>query len=164
MFTNHVYLIYMYKQDLALNNLPGLICHKRKTNQPTNQPYILHIPWIHALKPVPVGVVSDVLIFWVIGEFRVFQHHTPLNRIIPSEMINFWVTNRIERSTNFILQLISSSERDVNICMCKSWTAIDKFSTMWKSDFSNRIKQKCFQTAAMSVLLYGYSIWNLTKC
>ena len=33
---NHIYLIYMYKEDLALNNLQGLICHK--TNQPTNQP------------------------------------------------------------------------------------------------------------------------------
>ena len=26
----------MYKQDLALNNLQGLICHKNLTNQPTN--------------------------------------------------------------------------------------------------------------------------------
>ena len=25
----------MYKQDLAINNLQGLVCHK---NQPTNQP------------------------------------------------------------------------------------------------------------------------------
>ena len=29
-----IYLIYMYKQDLALDNLLGLICHK---TQPTNQ-------------------------------------------------------------------------------------------------------------------------------
>ena len=29
-----IYLIYMYKQDLILNNLPGLIWHK---TQPTNQ-------------------------------------------------------------------------------------------------------------------------------
>ena len=33
MFTNYMYLIYMYKQDLTLNNLQGLICHKTKTNQ-----------------------------------------------------------------------------------------------------------------------------------
>ena len=36
-FTNHLYLIYMYKVDLALNNLQGLICHKTQPNQ-TNQP------------------------------------------------------------------------------------------------------------------------------
>ena len=33
LFTNYVYLIYMYKQDLALNNIQGLICHK---TQPTD--------------------------------------------------------------------------------------------------------------------------------
>ena len=27
MFTNHIYLIYIYKLDLALNNLQWLICH-----------------------------------------------------------------------------------------------------------------------------------------
>ena len=27
---NHIYLMYMYKQDLALNNLQWLICHKTK--------------------------------------------------------------------------------------------------------------------------------------
>ena len=35
-FTNHIYLTYMYKQDLALNKLQGLICHK---TQPNHQPY-----------------------------------------------------------------------------------------------------------------------------
>ena len=33
MFTNYIYLIYMYKPDLALNNLQWLICHKTKPNQ-----------------------------------------------------------------------------------------------------------------------------------
>ena len=28
-----IYLIYMYKEDLALNNLQWLICHKTQTNQ-----------------------------------------------------------------------------------------------------------------------------------
>ena len=30
---NHIYLIYMYKEDLAFNNLQWLICHKIKPNQ-----------------------------------------------------------------------------------------------------------------------------------
>ena len=33
MFTNPIYLIYMYKEDLALNNLQWLICHKIQPNQ-----------------------------------------------------------------------------------------------------------------------------------
>ena len=32
----YIYLIYMYKQDLVLNNLQWLICHKTKPNQITN--------------------------------------------------------------------------------------------------------------------------------
>ena len=32
-FTNYIYLIYMYKEDLALNNLQWLICHKTKVNK-----------------------------------------------------------------------------------------------------------------------------------
>ena len=30
---NHIHLIYMYKEDLALNNLQWLICHKTQPNQ-----------------------------------------------------------------------------------------------------------------------------------
>ena len=30
---NHIYLLYMYKEDLALNNLQWLICHKTQPNQ-----------------------------------------------------------------------------------------------------------------------------------
>ena len=33
LFTNHTYLIYMYKQDLVLINLQWLICYKTKSNQ-----------------------------------------------------------------------------------------------------------------------------------
>ena len=29
---NLIYLIYKYKEDLASNNLPGLICHQTKPN------------------------------------------------------------------------------------------------------------------------------------
>ena len=30
---NNIYLIYMYKEDLALNNFQWFICHKTKPNQ-----------------------------------------------------------------------------------------------------------------------------------
>ena len=33
---NHIYSMYMYKEDLALNNLQWLICHKIKPNQIIN--------------------------------------------------------------------------------------------------------------------------------
>ena len=33
LFTNDIYLIYMYNQDLTLKDLQGLICHKTQPNQ-----------------------------------------------------------------------------------------------------------------------------------
>ena len=33
MFLQIIYLVYMYKLDLTLNNLKWLICHKTQTNQ-----------------------------------------------------------------------------------------------------------------------------------
>ena len=32
-YKSHIYLIYMYKQDMALNNLQMLIFHKTQPNQ-----------------------------------------------------------------------------------------------------------------------------------
>ena len=34
-----IYLIYMYNEDLALNNLQGMICHKAKPNQTKSSNY-----------------------------------------------------------------------------------------------------------------------------
>ena len=33
---HHIYLIYTYKEDLALNTLQGLICHKTKPKNNTD--------------------------------------------------------------------------------------------------------------------------------
>ena len=44
MFTNHIYLIYMYKEDLALYDLQWLICHETKPNQASDfKPVKLHL-------------------------------------------------------------------------------------------------------------------------
>ena len=59
---------------------------------------------------------------------------------------------------------ISSVENYVNIQQTKVWTAIDRQSIIWKSDPSNKIKQDFFQTAVLSILLYGCTTWMMTKC
>ena len=56
---------------------------------------------------------------------------------------------------------ISSTESNVNIDLVKAWTAIDRLTTIWKSDLSN-IKWDFFQAVAVTMLLYGF-IWTLTK-
>ena len=43
---NPIYLIYMYKEDLALHNLQCLICHKTHPNQTHSFAHSLIIPTV----------------------------------------------------------------------------------------------------------------------
>ena len=45
----------------------------------------------------------------------------------------------------------------------KALTAIDRLSIIWKSDLANKIKCNFFPAAVMSILLYGFTTWTLTK-
>ena len=58
---------------------------------------------------------------------------------------------------------ISSTESNVNICIGKVRTAIDRLLIIWKSDLSDKIKLEFFQTVAMSVQLYGSTIWTVWR-
>ena len=58
---------------------------------------------------------------------------------------------------------ISFTESDANIHIGKAWTTIDMFMTTWKSDLSDKIKQKFVKAVAISVLLYDCTTWTLTK-
>ena len=58
---------------------------------------------------------------------------------------------------------VSSTEKDIDTRLTKTWTAIDKLSVIWKSDLTDKIKRSFFQTAVVSILLYGCTTWTLTK-
>ena len=58
---------------------------------------------------------------------------------------------------------VSSTETDINMRLAKAWTAIDRLSVIWKSDLIDKIKRSFFQAAVVSILLYGCTIWALTK-
>ena len=58
---------------------------------------------------------------------------------------------------------VSSTEKDINTRLTKAWTAIDRLSIIWKSDLTNKMKRSFFQAAVVSILLYGYTTWTLTK-
>ena len=47
--------------------------------------------------------------------------------------------------------------------LTKAWTVIDKLWIIWKSNLTDRIKRSYFQAAVVSILLYGRTIWMLTK-
>ena len=58
---------------------------------------------------------------------------------------------------------ISSTENDINTWLAKAWTAIDRLSVIWKSDLTDKMKRSFFKAAVVSILLYGYTTWTLTK-
>ena len=58
---------------------------------------------------------------------------------------------------------VSSTEKDIDTRLTKAWTVIDRFSIIWKSDLTDKMKRSFFQAAVVLILLYGCTTWTLTK-
>ena len=58
---------------------------------------------------------------------------------------------------------ISSTEKDIDARLTKTWTAMDRLSIIWKSDLTDKMKRSFFQAVVVSILLYGCTTWTLTK-
>ena len=41
--------------------------------------------------------------------------------------------------------------------------SINRLSTIWKSDLTDKMKRSFFQAEVISILLYGCTTWTLTK-
>ena len=63
----------------------------------------------------------------------------------------------------FLGSSVSSTEKDIDTRLTKAWTAIDRLTIIWKSDLTDKMKRSFFQAAVVSILLYGCTIWTLTK-
>ena len=74
------------------------------------------------------------------------------------------LTKRLEKKldSNYTRSSVSSTEKDINTRLMKAWTAINKLS-IWKSNLGDKMKRCFFQAAVVSILLYGCTIWTLTK-
>ena len=58
---------------------------------------------------------------------------------------------------------VSSTEKDIDTRLSKAWTSIDRFSIIWQSDLTDKMKRSFLQAAVVSILLYGCTTWTLTK-
>ena len=58
---------------------------------------------------------------------------------------------------------VSSTVKNIDTRLTKTWTAIDRLSIIWKSDLTDKMKRSFFQAAVLSILLYGCTTWTLTK-
>ena len=48
---------------------------------------------------------------------------------------------------------VESTEKDIETRLTKAWTAINRLSTIWKSDLTDKMKRSFFQAAVTSILL-----------
>ena len=55
---------------------------------------------------------------------------------------------------------ISFPQSHIIIRLGKVWTAIERLSTIWKSDITDKIKLNFFQAVAVLVLMYGWTTWK----
>ena len=54
-------------------------------------------------------------------------------------------------------------DKEIKIRIAKSWRALDKLSSIWKSILTATLKRNFFRAVVESVLLYGSEAWILTK-
>ena len=50
---------------------------------------------------------------------------------------------------------VSSTEKDIDTRLKKTWTAFDRLAVIWKSDLTDKMKRSFFQAVVVSILLYG---------
>ena len=106
-------------------------------NKPTQAVYLLH-SFEQTAKGISLYVNSDKT------EFMCFKQDDG----------NSTPNDKPLRLVSHFTYLSSNTEIDINICMRKPWTGINRLSTIWKSNLSDKIKQ-FFHIIAVSVLLYG---------
>ena len=70
---------------------------------------------------------------------------------------------KLKDKFTYLRRSVSSTETDINTRLANAWTANHRLSVIWKSDLTAKIKCSFSQAALVSILLYGCSIWTLTK-
>ena len=121
-FTNHIYLIYVYKEDVVLNNLQWLICHKTKQNQ---------------TKPNHTIICLGSIKFYVTRKYSLRVFHVSFNLWSLAEV---WVTINLLRSPRLfeLSSPISTVIRLYHITsFCQSrWSRFFLRSSVFPSHFS----------------------------
>ena len=55
------------------------------------------------------------------------------------------------------------NRKDIDTRLTKAWTAINRLSIIWKSGLTDKMKRGFFLAAVVSILLYGWTTWTLSK-
>ena len=73
--------------------------------------------------------------------------------------------NEINKVNDFkyLGSYISSTEKDLDIRLAKSWSALNAMNKIWKSNLKDKLKRNLFRATVESVLVYGSTTWTMTK-
>ena len=73
--------------------------------------------------------------------------------------------NEINKVNDFkyLGSYISSTEKDLDIRLAKSWSALNAMNKIWKSNLKDKLKRNFFRATVESVLVYGSTTWTMTK-
>ena len=84
------------------------------------------------------------------------------NQIGNISTLNGSSLNLMDKFT-YLRSSASSTKKDIDTLLAITWTAIDRLSVIWKTDQTDEMKRSFFQTAVLSILLYGCPTLTLTK-
>ena len=122
MTPNHIYLIYMYKEDLELNSLQVLICHKIQANQPLQithththtHIYIYIYSYVSLSLSLSLSVclscpedIHDILIFLFVLDTSTKKYVNEQKFILRPIYLN-WLVSDISRVLIMIIIIISN--------------------------------------------------------
>ena len=58
---------------------------------------------------------------------------------------------------------VSSTDSEINTRLAQAWIVIHRLPVIWKWDLNDKMKHRFFQSAVVSILLYGCTTLTLTK-
>ena len=135
-------MIYKYKEDLALNNLQWLICHKTKPNLKLQ------------VEQAAIGIGLHINARKT--EYMCYNQTGDISTLDGTSL-------KLVDKFTYLGSSVLSTENDVDTRLMKAWTAIDRLSIIWESDLTDKMKRTFFQAAVVSIRLYGCTTWTPTK-
>ena len=88
--------------------------------------------------------------------------HTKLNICATTKQLDGTSLKLVDKFI-YLGSSVLSTEKDIDTRQTKASTALDRLSIIWKSDLTDKMKRSFFLAAVVSILLYRYTTWTLTK-
>ena len=68
-----------------------------------------------------------------------------------------------EQDFKYLGSWVDSKERDINVRKALAWQSLNKMNNIGKSNLANKVKMQLFRATVESIILYGSSMWSLTR-